>query len=46
MGCSAGQGFHLAHPLAPAMIGRMLAGLQKEQVAPAPHEIRSTAFLH
>jgi diguanylate cyclase (GGDEF)-like protein/PAS domain S-box-containing protein len=46
MGCSAGQGFHLSHPLAPAMIGRMLAGLQKEQVAPAPHEIRSTAFLH
>ena len=47
MGCCAGQGFHLAHPLAPAMIGRMLAGLQsKDQVAPAQRELRLSALLH
>jgi diguanylate cyclase (GGDEF)-like protein/PAS domain S-box-containing protein len=47
MGCTAGQGFHLAHPLGPSMIGRMLAGMRAEQqAARAQHEVRRAALLH
>jgi len=47
MGCTAGQGFHLAHPLGPAMIGRMLAGMRvSENAALVRHECRPGAVLH
>jgi len=47
MGCPAGQGVHLARPLAPAVVGRMLAALRdKEQAARARPEVRPGALLH
>ena len=47
MGCTAGQGFHLSRPLAPALIDDLLDGLV-EQAASAPHHLQfeNSMLLH
>jgi len=47
MGCLAGQGVQLSRPLAPAVVGRMLAAMRgKEQAAHMQQESRPGALLH